>query len=59
MYTLDKEQLVENNATEPKISYAECPSVEQQVWYALQGAVGIVLFTLLALTTSFMIWWKF
>ncbi|MDM9383933.1 ssl1498 family light-harvesting-like protein [Chlorogloeopsis sp. ULAP01] len=59
MYTLDKEQLVENNAVEPKISYAEYPSPEQQVWYALQGAIGIVLLTLLALTTSFVIWWKF
>ncbi|WP_315790114.1 hypothetical protein [Fischerella sp. JS2] len=57
MYTLDRQNLLSKNSTE--IPIAEYVSPERQVWYALQGAVAILLFTLLAVTTSAVIWWKF
>jgi hypothetical protein len=57
MYTLDRQNLVSKNSTEMPI--AEYLSPEKQVWYALQAAVAVVLFTFLAVTTSAVIWWKF
>lgn len=44
MYTTTDERGILNNyATEPKISYAEYPSLEEQRRYALQGGVAILL----------------
>ncbi|WP_180974871.1 hypothetical protein [Fischerella thermalis] len=57
MHTLDRQNLVSKNSTEMPI--AEYLSPEKQVWYALQAAVAVVLFTFLAVTTSAVIWWKF
>jgi len=53
MYTTtDEKGILNNYATEPKISYAEYPSLEQQRSYAIQGAAA-ALFIALTLLTAF------
>ncbi len=50
MYTTTDERGILNNyATEPKISYAEYPSQAEQRRYALQGGVATLLVGVLLL----------
>ncbi|HEY9693182.1 MAG TPA: ssl1498 family light-harvesting-like protein [Oculatellaceae cyanobacterium] len=50
MYTTTDERGILNNyATEPKISYAEYPSQEEQRRYAMQGGVATLLVGVLLL----------
>lgn len=49
MYTTNEEGILNNYAIEPKMSYSEYPSLEQQRRYALQGAVAVLLVTSLIL----------
>ncbi|MGE5660459.1 MAG: photosystem II assembly protein Psb34 [Actinomycetota bacterium] len=50
MYTTNENGLLNNYAIQPKMSYAEYPSAEQQRRYALQGAGAVLLVTVLILT---------
>lgn len=51
MYTTTDERGILNNyATEPKVYYAEYPSKSQQQRYALQGAIAVLLVTVVTLT---------
>ncbi|HEY9852837.1 MAG TPA: ssl1498 family light-harvesting-like protein [Leptolyngbyaceae cyanobacterium] len=49
MYTTNEEGILNNYAIEPKMSYSEYPSPEQQRRYALQGGVALLLITSLIL----------
>lgn len=50
MYTKDREGLINNYATEPEIYYAEYPSREQQLRYALLGGKALLFVAALILT---------
>jgi hypothetical protein len=51
MYTTTDERGILNNyATEPKISYAEYPAVWEQRRYVVQGAIASLFVSLLVLT---------
>lgn len=50
MYTTNEEGLLNNYASEPAVYFAECPSLEQQQSYALQGAIAALLVTFSILT---------
>ncbi|MBD2484653.1 photosystem II assembly protein Psb34 [Planktothrix sp. FACHB-1365] len=45
MYTTNENGILNNYAIEPKMSYAEYPSPEQQSRYAFQGAAAVLLVT--------------
>ena len=49
MYTTNEDGILNNYAKEPKMSYAEYPSLEQQRRYALQGAAAVLMVTSLIL----------
>ena len=50
MYTTNNEGILNNYAVESPVYYAEYPSQEQQQRYLFQGAVAIMLVSLLVLT---------
>lgn len=50
MYTTDDRGILNNYAVEPTVYYAQYPSQEQQQRYLFQGAVAVLLVTLLVLT---------
>ncbi|XWK88648.1 MAG: ssl1498 family light-harvesting-like protein [Phormidium sp.] len=50
MYTTDDRGILNNYAVEPTVYYAEYPSQEQQQKYLFQGAVAVLLVSLLVLT---------
>ncbi len=50
MYTTDETGVLNNYAIEPKISYAEYPSVAEQKKYAFQGAIATLFVSCLVIT---------
>jgi hypothetical protein len=50
MYTIDETGVLNNYAIEPKISYAEYPSIGEQKNYAFQAAIATLLVSCLILT---------
>jgi hypothetical protein len=45
MYRVDETGVLNNYATEPQIYFAEYPFPEQQLRYALQGAIAFLFVT--------------
>lgn len=50
MYTTDETGVLNNYAIEPKISYAEYPSISEQKNYAFQGAIAALFVSCLVIT---------
>lgn len=51
MYTTDDRGILNSYAIEPAVSYAAYPSPEQQNRYLLQGAIAMLLVSLLVLVS--------
>lgn len=51
MYTIDENGVLNNYPQETNMYPAEYPSLEKQRNYALQGAMAVLLITVLLLTT--------